>query len=88
MYQYSTNYLDLKLYWDARSFDNSYDNYNLSQILVTIVPIFSTCDPFLALGRMKKSAKYNHEGLVHQNKDNVATTCIFKIIVEFWKCQL
>jgi len=50
---------------------------------VTIVPVFSTCDPFLALGRMKKSAKYNHEGLVHQNRDNVATTRIFKIIVEF-----
>ena len=43
----------------------------------------SSRDPFLVLGTMKKSAKYKKDGLGHQNRENVNTTGLFKIMIEF-----
>jgi hypothetical protein len=43
------------------------------------LPIKSSCDQFLALGKRQKSAKCNKEELVHQYKENDTTTDIFKI---------
>jgi hypothetical protein len=37
------------------------------------------CDHCMTLGIRQKSAKYNQQELVHQNKQNVSTTGTFKI---------
>jgi hypothetical protein len=58
---------------------NSHENYIISKTIVKDLPIKSSCDQFLALGKRQKSAKCNKEELVHQYKENDTTTDIFKI---------
>jgi hypothetical protein len=59
--------------------DNSHDNYSTSNNMVKDFSIKYICDHYMTLGIRQKSAKYNQQELVHQNKQNVSTTGTFKI---------